>query len=120
MKIAKRIDIGINYIFLCLLTILGIALIIDIGSILTNPNEYKTVHNFPEATLTWKSKSVLLYVLRNILFLAVLGTLFYIGYKKLVNNKSNRLKYLYYAVVLIFFLGLIWNYTQWAQTGFDH
>lgn len=115
--IFQILDRIFNYLFLAIITLLGIALIMDIVFIINNPYEYKNVHNFSETVLTWKSKSVLLYVLKDVLFLAVLTILFGVGY---IGKVNSTLKYIYYCVLVVFFGSLFWGYYQWYLTGFDH
>ncbi len=120
MRILKTIDTAISYIFMALIATVGLYLLLDIGMILSDPTEYKNVHDFPESTVSWKSTSVILYTLRNLAFVAILGALFYIGYKKAIHENSSRFNYLYYGIVIFFFMRLFWGYYQWTQTGFDH
>lgn len=120
MKILKQVDVIINYIFLCVIAISFFILIFDICLVLNNPYEYKNVHHFSETILTWKSKSVILYVLKDVVFLVGLTILFFVGYKKLIDKISTSLKYVYYFTIIVFFASLFWGYYQWYLTGLDH
>jgi hypothetical protein len=110
----KKINKFINYIFLAVILFYATLFVIDIISILRDPEAYRVPHDFTEINLTWKSPEVVRYIGGELIIVALLGVLFLVGYKKLKDKKDNKvLKLAYYCILISFLLVLIAGYFYW-------
>jgi hypothetical protein len=117
MNLIRRIDTGINLLFLGIALLTVIVIPIDIYDFLTDPSEYVMVYHLDTTKRFWQWD----YLQGDVLLLVFIIISLYIGIKKLkhgIDNKKWNIIFYIIITFVIIFAGL--GYYEWYLTGFDH
>lgn len=108
----------INYIFIFFVSIAIILFVIDVISIINNPEEYRTAQGFMEEELSLSSPSVKNYLISNFLWIAGLIFFLFVGIKNNQRKKHKLFTPIYYTCLVLFFTAVIYGFYDWIVNGY--
>lgn len=107
-------------LFLFLTLLFVVVLSTDIVVIIANPEDYRLAHHFTDDNLSYKSDSIRMYIIRNVLYISIVSGIALLSFLKIYGKLSRNWIYFYY-VTYIFLIGMmVLGYYKWSDTGFDH